>query len=165
MRKKVISLIIIMLVITLSACSSANVEYTDGVYVTITDGGISQKVTDVLIDNYYPGARVDVKYLITNNTTRDITPSIQSVFNVKPGDYSKGKDYVIVPSYYTDWVDIPSCGTLKSGQTKSYTLVLKIPNETTEKIPQKWAFQTVTAGNNGGQQQTATALWWRVNMR
>ncbi len=152
------------LLVLLPACSQEE-EYSDVVTVIITENGMVQKVTDIKIDNYYPGARVDVKYLVVNFASKEVKPTLYSIFKVNPADYRMAKDYVAVPSYYSDWVDIPNCGTLEPGQRKSYTLVLKIPEDTTEKIPAKWTFQTGVTDGKGGEKQLAYAVWWRVNMR
>lgn len=159
--------LVILLPLFVLACSSHSVVSTpsnDDVRVIISDNGLSQSASDVLLENYHKGAEVDVAYLITNNSSSDISPVIYPVFDVRTKDYSKGAGYVAVPSYYSDWVDIPSCGTIKPGESKSYSIVLKIPNNK-EKVPNNWAFKTGVAGNNGGLTQTATELWWRVNMR
>lgn len=136
------------------------------VRITITDDGIRQEgAVDIQVDNYYPGARVEVPYLFMNDSSNTIEPEIRPIFEVNTADYSKAKSYVAVPGYYSDWLSIPITGTIEPGDAKSYTLVLEIPKAASEDIPDKWAFKVETSGQNGGFFTVATASWWRIKMR
>jgi len=138
--------------------------------ITVTfraDGGFRQRVTEVVLSKYHKGARAEVTYHIINETGRAITPSIQTIYAVKPEDYSKieGEGYVAVPSYYSDWLDKPTTAVLEPGADVRYTLVLEIPDDTIEPIPPKWVFQTTVSSGVGGFAQYAPGAWWVVNMR
>jgi len=163
-KRIIIALILIVLLIPVVSCAKGEPDALGGVTVIITDGGISQTAADVMVENYHKGARADVSYLISNDTDATISPNLYSVFKVNPGDYSKTVGYKTVPTYYSDWLDIPKCGDIKPGESKSYTIVLSIPDNK-EEVPDQWAFRTGVAGNNGGFVQTGTELWWRINMR
>lgn len=168
MKSKILALAACLVVLCfVVACNSAPQQViTNQVQVTITDTGIRQTgAADIEVSNYYKGARVEVPYLIKNDSEKTIDPVIRTLFDVNPVAYPKAKGYVAVPNYYVDWVSIPRIGSIEPGDAKSYTVALAIPSNAKEKIPAQWAFKIEVSGNNGGFFQTGTQSWWRINMR
>ena len=104
------------------------------------------------------------EYLINNESSADIEPAIYVRFNVNPENYSRGENFVPVPTYYLDWLDIPKCGVIEPGMAKSYLLILEIPEDCTEEIPDKWAFK-VGVTPQMGFLSNAVATWWRIDMK
>ena len=154
---------ILSLMLSVSACGSPS-PVGDSVEITITDDGLKVVGTDVEISNYYKGARTEVKYLIKNESAIPVEPLIYVRYNVNPEDYSKGDGFKSVPRYYIDWLDIPKCGPIESGGAKSYVVVLNIPEDSMEDIPDKWAFK-VGVDPQAGFISNTVAVWWRVDMR
>lgn len=157
--------IIVLLLVVPFACGSPVLVGDKAIKVTISEeGGISANIPDVHISNYYKGARAEIEYLITNDTSQDIEPLIYLRYNVNPENYSRGVGYSPMPRYYTDWIDIPKCGVIEPYSAKSYLVVLQIPENCTEEIPDKWAFK-IGVSTSGGFVNNAFATWYRVDMR
>lgn len=162
--KKVILAVVLIAVISLVSCGAPELHYANKIEISITDDGCDIRGTDVLINNYYKGARAEIEYMINNNSSVDIEPVIYVRFKVDPSNYSKGNDFVAVPTYFNDWLDIPKCGVIESGMAKSYLIILEIPKDATEIIPEKWAFK-VGVDPKMGAVNNAVATWYRVDMR
>jgi len=89
------------------------------------------------------------------------------LFHVDPDKKPEleGKGYQVVPAYYSDWIDVSANGSLDYGETAEYMLVLKIPADAMEEIPDKWVIQTIADVYVGGFTQVAPAVWWTIDMR
>ena len=165
MKLILLVLAITSLLVVSSSCGSSSMVGDEAIKVIITDdSGISVNIPDVYIENYYKGARAEVEYIISNDSSVSVEPLIYLRYNVNPDNYSRGKGYAAMPRYYTDWIDIPKCGAIESGGSKSYLLILNIPEDCIEEIPDKWAFK-VGVSTNDGFVNNAFATWYRVEMR
>ena len=139
---------------------------TDIVTLTVKDNGFAFDGKDIHISNYAPGSRAEITYVIVNKSENKIKPEIYLRLNVDPSTYSLGKNYNTTPSYYSDWVDVPMCGTISPGDTKMYNVVLRVPADCQEVFPEKWAFKVgVDPGNQDGMMSNTCAVWWRVDMK
>jgi hypothetical protein len=135
--------------------------------IKFSENGYERDVGRITVLNYAKDLQFTATFHIVNNTGYDIVPTIESYFNVNPDDYSKieGEGFVAVPSYYSDWIDIPKVGLIKDGNDARYGVKLKIPGSYEGEIPDKWAFWIITGSNTGGMFQAAPAVWWLVEMR
>ena len=132
------------------------------------DIGYTQDIGWVKVKGYHKGGEADIIYSVTNKIPdTEIKVAFDKIFMVNPDDKEaiKGKGYQTVPGYYSDWIDTSSTGTLKFGESAEYMIVLKIPSDAIEEIPEKWVFQTIADVNVGGFTQVAPATWWTIDMR
>lgn len=140
------------------------VENNNVVVVKVGDGGISADSSRVNISNFYPGARAEVIYVIKNMSSNQITPNINLNLDVNTADYDVAKGYATAPIDTLAWFDIPELGIIQPGNSAYYVVAIELPKEAID-IPEKFAFITECAGNNGGRVQTAVGLWWLIDMR
>ena len=136
----------------------------DALFVSITKNGIAADASEVVINNFRPGARAEVTYRIHNGTTAAIRPEIYFVDYADIADYSQANGAVKAPIKVVEWLTIPELEEVVPGEIRDYTLVIEIPKGVKD-LPDKWGFQMQVAGNTGGFVQTAIGTWWLVNMR
>jgi len=136
----------------------------DAVFIGITKNGISADASEVVINNFRPGARAEMIYRIHNGTTAAILPEIYFVDYADITDYSKADGAVKAPANVSEWLIIPKLKDVPPGEIKDFMVAIEIPKDTKD-IPDKFGFQVQVAGNNGGIVQTAIGTWWLVNMR
>ena len=136
----------------------------DAVFIGITKNGIMADASEVIINNFYPGAKAEITYRIHNGTTAAIRPEIYLVDYADITDYSQSDGAVKAPAEVAGWLDIPNLGEVKQGEIEDFTVIIKMPKGIKD-IPNKFGLQVQVSGNNGGIIQTAIGTWWIVNMR
>lgn len=156
---KKLLLILFILLLSVSGCAGG-----DAILITVTENGIESDTSEVVIRNFYPGAKAEITYRIHNKTAGTISPEIYFVDYADIADYSKAYGAVKAPDRITDWLKFPKMNDVKSGEDKDYTVIIEMPKDT-HNIPEKIGFQVQVSGNNGGVLQTAVGQWWLVNMR
>ena len=135
----------------------------DAVFVSIKQNGISADASEVVINNFRPGARAEMIYRIHNGTAAAICPEIYLV-DADVTNYSKAEGAVKAPVKASEWLMIPKLDDIPPGQIKEYTVAIEIPKNIKD-VPDKFGFQVQVAGNTGGKVQTAVGTWWLVTMR
>lgn len=164
--------VILTLCLIIPACSSSKVDMNldpDGkqIVVDFTENGVAFTSAHVYIGAFTKGKPVVANVLINNRTGQSIKASLDKVFDVDPENdpILAGKGYVAVPSYYSDWIDIPKTGYIEDGKSAGYAVSLYIPNTITDEIPKKWTFVITFASNTGGLVQVGGGVWVVVDMR
>ena len=158
MKKLILLLPIVLLLF--AGCSPTG----EAISIHVSDNGISADTSEVFIDNYYPGARVEISYRVYNDTDTVIQPEIYFVDYADVADYSQSDGAVKAPPEISEWLKFPSSKDIKPGESKDCTVIITMPKDVSN-IPDKFGFQVQVAGNNGGLLQTAVGTWWLVNMR
>lgn len=156
---KKLLLILFVFLFSVSGCAGS-----DAILITVTENGIESDTSEVVINNFYPGAKAEITYRIHNKTNGTLTPEIYFVDYAEISDYSKSYGAVKAPAEITEWLKFPKMNELKAGAIKDYTVTIEMPKGTYN-IPDKIGFQVQVSGNNGGVVQTAVGQWWLVNMR
>lgn len=136
----------------------------DAVFVKISQTGISVDASEIVIRNFYPGARAEVTYRIHNATGAAIKPEIYWSKDANVADYSKADGAVRAPDYVADWLQVPKLEDIPPGQIVDYTVAIEMPKEA-KKITDSLGFRVDVAGNTGGKLQMAVGTWWLVTMR
>lgn len=156
----------------LAGCSGGNVDLqlapdSQEVAVAFTENGVEVKSMHVYVENYRPGKNTTVTFLVTNNCGRAIKPTIQKVFGANPEDDTKlaGRGYKSVPSYFSDWIQIPAIMDIADGRSARYSLTLAIPENAGVDIPKLWTFDILLYSGTGGFQQVASVVTIAVGMR
>lgn len=175
MKYKVLLLLVAVVVVALVVGVSflafgSGPEVLTGDTVTVTihhDGHLSLDGDDGHFP-YYKGATVEMKYLIVNESDEQASPEFylrlaDIAERLEEYSRSKGK-YVAVPNYYRDWFTLPTVGVIEPGMSKGYIVVLHIPEDTQEVIPEHWAFK-VGVDPEIQAVEIPVATWWRVDMR
>lgn len=169
--KKVILLLIVLLLLIATSCSNSisqkNIKQGssgDAIFIGITKNGIMADASEVVINNFHPGAKAEVVYRIHNGTTAPIVPEIYFVDYADITDYSQANGAIKAPVEVSKWLKIPKIDEIVAGEIKDITVVIEMPKDAKD-IPDKIGFQVQTAGNNGGIVQTAVGTWWIINMR
>ena len=174
--KKLILVVVITACLFISGCADSEPVYEsidiedikqgssgDAVFISVTKNGISADASEVVINNFRPGARAEMTYRIHNGTAASIRPEIY-LFDADVTKYSKADGAVKAPENVTDWLVIPALDDVTPGEIKEYTVAIEIPKDV-KNLPEKFGFQVQVAGNTGGTVQTAIGTWWLVNMR
>ena len=175
--KRIVVVLSFLVCLVLSGCADSEPVYEsidmadikqgssgDAVFISVTKNGISADASEVVINNFRPGARAEMTYRIHNGTAAAIRPEIYFVDYADVTDYSKADGAVKSPLYVSDWLVIPKLDDVTPGEIKDYTVAIEIPKDAKD-IPDKFGFQIQVAGNTGGKVQTAIGTWWLVNMR
>lgn len=136
----------------------------DAVFIRITQNGIGADASEVVINNYYPGATAEMVYRIHNATVAAIQPEIYFADYADIADYSKADGAIKAPPEMPEWLKIPKLKEIKPGEIEDYTITVEIPKNV-KNLPDKFGFQVQVAGNTGGMIQTAVGTWWIVKMR
>jgi hypothetical protein len=135
--------------------------------IEFNNNGFKVKSARVFINNLAKGGKAEISYRVLNITRNAIAIDLYNEFNIDPENDSelKGKGYIAVPSYYSDWIDLPTKRTIETGKEISFTMIIKIPKNTLEVIPPKWAFITVLSSNAGGFLEVSPGIIVVITMR
>lgn len=136
----------------------------DAVFISVTKNGIAADASEVVINNFRPGAKAEMTYRIHNGTAAAIRPEIYLVDYADVTTYSKAEGAVKAPNGVTDWLVLPKLDDVPPGSIKEYIIGIAIPKDI-KNLPEKFGFQIQVAGNTGGTVQTAIGTWWLVNMK
>ena len=174
--KRIIVVLSFLVCLVLSGCADSEPVYEsidiedikqgssgDAVFISVTKNGIAADASEVVINNFRPGARAEMTYRIHNGTAAAIRPEIYLV-DADVTNYSKADGAVKAPVNVTDWLVIPALDDVTPGEIKEYIIGIAIPKDI-KNLPEKFGFQIQVAGNTGGTVQTAIGTWWLVNMR
>lgn len=136
----------------------------DIVDITIMENGISSDSSEVVVKNFYAGARAEMVYRIHNATSKTILPEIFFNRDADVADYSKADGAVRAPSYVESWIELPALSNILPGGVVDFIVALQMP-EDEERPAEKIAFQIGVAGKTEGRLQSAVGLWWLVSMK
>jgi hypothetical protein len=163
---KLLFLLILPLVL-ISGCVGGgnNIPGSVTVPVIISDGGICVCAADIEVNNLRENATVEVIYAIKNDTQNNITPSVYFNFNIEPADYKKAEDYQLCPEIVKSWLSKVNPGEIVPAGTEYCSVMLRMPREIKDDLPDKYTFRVGIAGNKGGFFQTGVETWWLVSMR
>ena len=130
----------------------------------LTDGGLS---VDRIVNfwNFYPGAQGDVMYMVRNESSMAIKPSIGFVKDTRVEDYSavEGQPFFDPPNYIEKWITITPAPYLMPPYTaQGYMVNFAMPVEAVG-FPNKFAFQV--AVTHGGSLKMSVSTWWLIRMR
>lgn len=166
----IISVILIGLAFLSVSCLSKPIpQVTSGfpqgvVGITIGEGGIETDSSEVVIRNFYPGARAEMTYSIRNGTKKAIMPEIFVVKEANVLNYSKAEGFENPSVSMFNWVKLPVVADVNPGETKNFIVALQIPKG--EKVTaNKIGFQIGVAGKTDAKVQPAVGIWWLVSMR
>ena len=136
----------------------------NAVFIKITEGGISSDASEVVIRNYYPGARAEMTYRIHNATSVTVTPEIYYNTSADIADYSKADGATKAPDTAINWLEVPQLTDIPPGQIMDFIVTLVIPKDAS-KPANKFGFQVGVANKTEAKLQPAVGVWWIVNMR
>jgi len=132
--------------------------------VVIDDRGVKADYIEVVVRNFYAGARAEMTYRIYNNTSESLTPEIFPIMDVDVSKYSRADGAVKAPGYVGSWVEIPPLIEITPNTYKDFIVALQMPSDA-KKPADKIGFQIGVAGKSGGNLQPAIGIWWLVSMR
>ena len=136
----------------------------DAVFFILRENGLSTDSKEVVITNFYAGARAEMIYRIHNATGRAITPEIFIEKYADVADYSEADGAIKPPRYVLDWVELPRINDIPPGQIKEFVVAIQMPKNA-EKPADKLGFLIGVAGKTEGEIQPAVGVWWLINMR
>lgn len=143
-------------------------EKSDGdmtvITFVLTDGGVS---VDKIVNfyNFYSGAEGDVLYLVRNEGSRAIKPTIKFVRHTRVEDYSEveGQGYFDAPAFVEDWITItPEPYLMPPNTAQGYIVNFAMPKDV-RGFPDKFAFQV--AVEHGFSIHMRASTWWLIHMR
>lgn len=132
--------------------------------VRVRNNGIEADSSEVVIKNFYAGARAEMIYRIHNATSKAIRPDIYINNDADVADYSKADGAVRATPDILSWVVLPVTEDIAPGESKDFVVTMLMP-EKAEKVAEKVGFQVGVAGGTGGKLQVAVGTWWLVSMR
>ena len=167
--KRVLVILLLSVVLVFSSCTKPEVELplgsgNDAVFIKMTGNGISTDSSEVVVKNFYGGARAEIVYRIHNATGKAIMPEIFFVTGADVANYSKAGSAVKAPTYVVDWIKLPLLTDVVPGQIKDFTVALEMPKGA-KKPANRIGFQIGVAGKTGEQLQPAVGIWWLINFR
>ena len=140
---------------------------SDVVLIRVKDGGIESHSSEVVVRNFYAGARAEMIYRIHNATARAIIPEIYINSSANVADYSKADGAVRATPEVLSWIKLPVMEDIAPGETKDFVVAIAMPKGV-KKPAEKIGFQIGVAGGTNTLPATvgvAVGTWWLISMR
>ena len=134
--------------------------------IIISDNGISTDKSDVKVSNYYPGARAEIVYRVTNACDFDIIPEISVNTYADVKNYSMVEGYKKAQDKVYSWIETDNINKIKPGKSEDIVIALAMPAN--EKINQdKFAYMINVNGKSPefGNLTLDIGVWWLVDMK
>lgn len=168
MRKLILAVLVGVLLLA-SACVPKPV-ITEGlpksgsaVGITIRENGISTDSSEVVVKNFYAGARAEMVYRIHNATAKGVIPEIYLNYDADIADYSKADGAVKASSVVLDWVELPVMSEVGAGCIKDFVVAIQMPKGV-GKPSEKMGYQVGVSWQVAGSRvQPAVGIWWLIS--
>lgn len=169
--KRIILAILVVAALSVLGCAPKPVasvivppKTENAVGITIRNNGISADSSEVVVKNFYAGAKVEMTYRIHNATTKAVRPEIYVIADADVANYSKADSAVRATPQVLSWIELPMTKDIAPGAIEDFVVVIAMPKDE-KKLAEKVGFQIGVAGATGEKLQMAIGTWWLISMR
>ncbi len=138
----------------------------NAVGVVIRNNGISVDTADVMVRNFYPGARAEQIFSIHNATDKAVMPEMYYVPDGDSSNYShpNANGAIKAPDFVRDWIKFPELTEITPGEISEFTMALEMPKDA-KKSFEKAGFLIGIDAKTKNMLQPAVQVWWVITMR